>query len=155
MWKSGPNLSELFRMPWNTFHADIHHWKYLLQTHEIMQWTLALLFFFYYFLIIAVFMVLVLNRLCIIVSFAEQLLCFLSQIENGTLNGFYGCTTPKRRRRVEPMHFFVSNTTPHVSNFIFLRDGGREEGRGRRNEVIISYLVNCGPAWGHGRDATG
>lgn len=112
-------------------------------------------FFFYYFLIIAVFMVLVLNRLCIIVSFAEQLLCFLSQIENGTLNGFYGCTTPKRRRRVEPMHFFVSNTTPHVSNFIFLRDGGREEGRGRRNEVIISYLVNCGPAWGHGRDATG
>lgn len=40
-------------------------------------------------------------------------------------------------------------SAPHVSNFVFLREGGGKEGNvrgGREIKLLFSYLVNFDPA---------
>lgn len=55
----------------------------------------------------------------------------------------------KEKHKLEPMHLFVSSATPpHVSNFIFLRVSGEEEGNEGEITMLFPYMVNSGPAWG-------
>uniref|UniRef100_G1TM16 oleoyl-[acyl-carrier-protein] hydrolase n=1 Tax=Oryctolagus cuniculus TaxID=9986 RepID=G1TM16_RABIT len=54
----------------------------------------------------------------------------------------------KENHKLEPMHFFVSSTTPpHVSNFVFLEAGWwrDENGGGDKNQAAIFHLADPGP----------